>query len=609
MKTLQSSALVIAALMLGTPAVQPYAAPDLPDAAYSIAFASFSPLDTDVYIARGDGSGARPLLSGRWHDYNASLSQDGQWVVFTSEREGSQDIWRVHPDGSALERLVGGSAFDDQGVLSPDGSRLAFVSDRSGEADIWLLDLKTKALANVTQHAGGDFRPAWSPDGQWLAFSSDRESPQKAFTFATTHSTAIYLVKTDGTGLRRLGDAGAFAGSPQWSADGQSVVFYECDLENVSKAVSPRPQPTTTQIVSIDLASGARSVRSEGPGVKLSPHWLPGGRLAYVSGGAAGGLEWLPGGAGQRGDMGNPTWSADGQVMVFHRETDRAWPPFQRWTSLDPAFALVRTGVFPSYLPSGARIVLNDRTAGIHHNSIIAIDAAGGKPTMLFHDDTRSALAPVVSPSGQQIAFGFGRFFQAVQGKAQADIAIIDADGSNLRILTDGSGNYGLPSWSPDGRQLVYRAAGGSQDGLHIIDIARRATRHLPGTGKNDNFPAWSPRGDRISFTSNRDGNYEIYTIHPDGSGLARLTRRPGNDAHNSWSPDGAWLAFTSATGGFKDESVLHAANPQPYGDLYVMRADGSDIRRLTDNQFEEGTPAWSPVVKGGSARLRAAQR
>lgn len=581
-----------------------------PAGAYGIAFASFAPLDNDVYIARGDGSGAQPLLAGRWHDYNASLSPDGSWVTFTSERSGSADIWRVKPDGTALERLVAGPAFDDQAVLSPDGARLAFVSDRSGQADIWVLDLATRALANVTNHPGGDFRPAWSPDGRWLAFTSDRASAQTKFNFSTQHSTALYLVRPDGRELRRLGALGAFEGSPGWSPDGRSVVFYQCDLASGTAIVSPRRLPGTTQIAAIDIDGGARQVLTGGPGVKLSPHWLPGKRLGYVSGGA---LAFLPaGGTGDgtiNGEINSPSWSADGRMMVFHRETDSAWPPFQRWHSLDPAFALLRTGVFPSYLPDGGRIVLNDRTAGILHNSIITVGADGGQPAMLFHDDSRSALAPVVSPSGRQIAFGIGRFFQSVQGKAVADIALIDADGTNLTLLTDGSGNFGLPSWSPDGRQLVYRAAGGAQDGLNIMDVASRSTRHVPGTGAKDNFPAWSPRGDLISFTSNRDGDYEIYTVHPDGSGLTRLTRRPGNDAHNSWSPDGEWIAFTSAAGGFKDEAVLHAYNPQPYGDLYVMRADGSDVRRLTDNQFEEGTPAWSPVVKGAVARYRSAAR
>lgn len=49
---------------------------------------------------------------------------------------------------------------------------------------------------------------------------------------------------------------------------------------------------------------------------------------------------------------------------------------------------------------------------------------------------------------------------------------------------------------------------------------------------------------------------------------------------------------------GFKDESVLHPLNPQPYGEICVMRADGSDFRMLTDNQYEEATPGWLPLKK-----------
>lgn len=99
-----------------------------------------------------------------------------------------------------------------------------------------------------------------------------------------------------------------------------------------------------------------------------------------------------------------------------------------------------------------------------------------------------------------------------------------------------------------------------------------------------------------IAFTSDREGDYEIYTIRTDGTDLRRLTQSPGNDAHNAWSVDGEWFVFTSARGGFKDESAPHPFNPQPYGDLYVMRADGSDVRMPTDDHFEDGTPAWVSV-------------
>jgi Tol biopolymer transport system component len=180
-----------------------------------------------------------------------------------------------------------------------------------------------------------------------------------------------------------------------------------------------------------------------------------------------------------------------------------------------------------------------------------------------------------------------------------ADIAVVREDGSDLRVLTDGSGNFGFPNWSPDGRRLVYRVADSGRFGLSIVDVETRAVRVLTTGAAHDNSPSWSPDGDRIVFTSDRDGDFEVYTIRTDGTDLRRLTRSPGNDAHTAWSPDGEWIAFASARGGFKDEAPLHPYNPQPYGDLYVMRADGSDVRRLTDDQFEEGTPAWLPIRRG----------
>jgi Tol biopolymer transport system component len=201
-----------------------------------------------------------------------------------------------------------------------------------------------------------------------------------------------------------------------------------------------------------------------------------------------------------------------------------------------------------------------------------------------------------VVAAGDRIAFGIGGFFQ--NSTTTADIAVLRPDGTGVQILTDGMGNYGLPSWSPDGRRLVYRAVGSHGKGLRIVDLETRVVRVLTTGSGHENFPSWSPKGDRIAFTSDRDGNYEIYTIRPDGTDVQRLTRTPGNDAHNAWSPDGQWIAFTSARGGFKDEAPLHPYNPQPYGDLYVMRADGSDVRMLTDDQFEEGTPSWLPTPR-----------
>jgi TolB protein len=95
-------------------------------------------------------------------------------------------------------------------------------------------------------------------------------------------------------------------------------------------------------------------------------------------------------------------------------------------------------------------------------------------------------------------------------------------------------------------------------------------------------------------FTSDRAGDFQLFTVRSDGSGIQQLTD-DGINAHSVWSPDGEWVAFSSGRMGFKDEISLFDRLPQPYGEIFAMRADGSDVRQLTDNKWEEATIAWAP--------------
>ncbi len=130
-----------------------------------------------------------------------------------------------------------------------DGKQLVFVSNRSGHANLWLLDLTTKKITQLTNHDSGDFRPDWSPDGEWIAFSSDRDSkkPKNRAGFVTLHSAEIYVVRPDGTGLRRLTREHKFIG-PDLSKDGRKLAVYEAEIAEVENLVAVRRLRATTQI-------------------------------------------------------------------------------------------------------------------------------------------------------------------------------------------------------------------------------------------------------------------------------------------------------------------------------------------------------------------------
>lgn len=166
-------------------------------------------------------------------------------------------------------------------------------------------------------------------------------------------------------------------------------------------------------------------------------------------------------------------------------------------------------------------------------------------------------------------------------------------DGTGARDLTDGLPNAGFPSWSPDGKRIVYRAWG-KEMGLRILDLDDHSVRVL--TSEYDNLPFWSPDGARIAFTRKHEGgSFDIFTIRPDGSDFRRLTTSPANDAHAVWTDDGTHLLWSSGHYGFRDEAALYDNTFQPYGSIFIMEADGTEPRQLTDSPWEDSMPCFVP--------------
>jgi TolB protein len=236
-----------------------------------------------------------------------------------------------------------------------------------------------------------------------------------------------------------------------------------------------------------------------------------------------------------------------------------------------------RRHYYGSLAPDGQSIVYTSyREPNVYEIYSLALQEAHAEQ---LTDRIGVLTAPEISPDGSSIVMARGD-----PNTGNVQIMILDRDGGNAANLPQIIGWD--PTWSPDGRQILFASLAGGSVQLFVVDRdgrGRRQVSNLPAIrGRSD----WSADGGFIVTYSGPAWNREVYMMNADGSNPHQLTPSGGNSQGPSISPDGKWVAFTAYFDNYGDD---HGC------EIYVIRTNGADLRRLTNNDYCDYQPRWGP--------------
>lgn len=231
---------------------------------------------------------------------------------------------------------------------------------------------------------------------------------------------------------------------------------------------------------------------------------------------------------------------------------------------------------YASVAPDGQSVVYAAYNQQTEHFEIYELHLLTNETKMLTYD-LGDLNAPEISPDGKTILFT--RYYLEVD---KPTTWLMDRDGTNLRQVIDV--RAWDPTWSPDGSAILFATVINNLSQLSIVNV--------DGTGLHQvgDFPFlrgrsdWSTQNLIVTY-SGRRWERELYIMNSDGSGQQRISPTGGNSQGPSFSPDGQWIAFTS----YFDRYEVHGC------EIYIMRVDGTDLRRLTDNEYCDYQPSWGP--------------
>ena len=206
-------------------------------------------------------------------------------------------------------------------------------------------------------------------------------------------------------------------------------------------------------------------------------------------------------------------------------------------------------------------------------NKRLAIMDQDGANIRLLSQGKELVLTPRFSPTQHEITY------MQYTGD-QPRVFLLNIETGQRQLVGDFPNMTFAPRFSPDGQRVVMSIGEGSASSIVELDLRSKQTRRLTQSNAIDTGPCFSPDGKRIVFESDRDGTQQLFVMNTDGSGQRRISNGDGRYSTPVWSPRGDLIAFTKQSGG----QFL----------IGVMRPDGSGERILTEGYHNEG-PTWAP--------------
>jgi TolB protein len=283
--------------------------------------------------------------------------------------------------------------------------------------------------------------------------------------------------------------------------------------------------------------------------------------------------------------------------------------------SVTGAAAKPTAGTQPNHELVDKIVVTSDRHAPTlpaqpDNLEIYLLDLDGSGAQRLTHKSVFDGFASL-SPDGKKIVFDSRRNLGEGEPANTSDLFVMNADGTDATLLVRG----GSPTWSPDGRHIAFQAsasgtgqpinglpgAATEDSDIFVINVDDRLEHGTPPRNLTndpahvDEDPDWSPDGTSIVYTSHDATQRpappapldyftaELYVRAADGTGAAtRLTSNAEEERAPNWSHRGDRIAY-----------MCHAGSPR--FEICVMNADGTNQRKLTDNDLGDLSHAWSP--------------